>query len=93
MKRIGIAILAATAWLSAWAAQPVNVNTASAEEIAENLKGIGASKAELIVEYRKSNGSFKHVDELINVKGIGMRTVDLNRGLIVISDDPVESRQ
>ena len=33
----------------AWAAQPVNVNTASAEEIAESLKGVGLSKAEAII--------------------------------------------
>ena len=36
----------------AWALQPVNVNTASAEEIADSLKGVGLSKAEAIVEYR-----------------------------------------
>jgi len=36
----------------AWAVQPVNVNSANAEEIAEALKGIGMSKAEAIVSYR-----------------------------------------
>ena len=66
----------------AWAAQPVNVNTASAEEIAEALKGVGLSKAEAIVSYRSENGEFKHVDELVNVKGIGIRTVDINREYI-----------
>lgn len=69
-----------SAW--AWAALPVDVNSASAEEIAEALKGVGMSKAEAIVEYRNENGQFRHVDELVNVKGIGLRTVDINRELI-----------
>ena len=76
----------------AWAADPVNVNTASAEEISQNLKGIGLSKAQAIVAYREANGSFTHVDELVNVKGIGIRTVDQNRGLILVSDEAPPSK-
>ena len=77
----------------AWASEPVNVNTASAEEISESLKGIGLSKARLIVDYRETNGSFLHVDELVNVKGIGVKTVDLNKGLIILQTEnaPVEN--
>jgi competence protein ComEA len=71
----------------AWALQPVNVNSASAEEIAEALKGVGLSKAEAIVTYREENGQFKHVDELVNVKGIGIRTVDINREYILLDND------
>ncbi len=70
----------------AWALQPVNVNSASAEEIAEALKGVGATKAEAIVNYRNDNGQFKHVDELVNVKGIGIRTVDINREYILLDN-------
>lgn len=70
----------------AWAVQPVNVNSASAEEIAEALKGVGISKAEAIVDYRNENGEFKHVDELVNVKGIGIRTVDINREYILLEN-------
>ena len=70
----------------AWAAQPVNVNTANAEEIAESLKGIGLSKAEAIVGYRSEHGEFKHADELVNVKGIGIRTVDINREYILLDN-------
>jgi len=72
--------------LCAWAAQPVNVNSANAEEIAESLKGVGLSKAEAIVSYRETNGQFKHVDELVNVKGIGIRTVDINREYIQLDN-------
>ena len=71
---------------SVWAAGPVNVNTASAEEISESLTGIGLSKAQLIVEYREANGSFEHVDELVNVKGIGLKTIDKNRDLIILQE-------
>jgi len=70
----------------AWAAQPVNVNSATAEEIAESLKGVGLSKAEAIVSYRTEHGEFKHADELVNVKGIGIRTVDINREYILLDN-------
>jgi len=71
----------------AWAVEPVNINAASAEQISEALKGVGQSKAEAIVAYRDANGQFKQVDELVNVKGIGIRTVDINREFIMLSDD------
>ncbi len=48
----------------------VNVNTASAEELSA-LKGIGEKKAAAIIKYRKANGKFKSVSELVNVLGIG----------------------
>jgi len=67
-----------------WAAEPVNINTASAEQLAENLNGVGLSKAALIVQYREANGPFTHMDELVNVKGIGLRTVDKNREVILV---------
>ena len=56
----------------------VNVNTASAEEIAEVLVGIGARKAEAIVAYREANGRFDRAEELQLVKGIGEFTVERN---------------
>lgn len=61
------------------AGQPVDINTANAEELATALDGVGKTKAELIVRYRESNGAFKHADELVNVRGIGLATVDKNR--------------
>lgn len=52
------------------AAGVVNINTASATEIA-TLPGIGDKTAARIVEYRQKNGPFKKVEELMNVRGIG----------------------
>ena len=70
--------------LVAWAG-PVNVNTADAETISAELKGVGMSKARAIVEYRRKHGPFKNADELALVKGIGERTVDLNRADILVT--------
>ena len=77
----------------AWALQPVNVNSASAEEIAEALKGVGLSKAEAIVTYRNTHGEFKHIDELVNVKGIGARTVDINREYILLDNSELAASE
>ncbi|THB70635.1 MAG: ComEA family DNA-binding protein [Gammaproteobacteria bacterium] len=64
--------------LSALCAE-VNINTASAQEIADALKGIGLKKAEAIVEYRQNNGDFESVEQLSGVKGIGEKTIEKNR--------------
>jgi len=66
-------------------AGPVNVNTADAETISAELKGVGLSKAKAIVEYRKKHGPFRSADDLSLVKGIGERTVELNKGDIQVS--------
>jgi len=88
LKSIVVTILATALFAGvAWAAEPVNVNTATAEEISENLKGIGLTKAQSIVAYREANGAFRHVDELVNVKGIGLKTVDQNRGMILLGNE------
>lgn len=65
--------------LVSFSAFAVNVNTASAEEIATALKGIGESKAGAIIVYREKHGPFKTLNDLTNVKGIGAATVDKNR--------------
>ncbi len=75
---------------AAVAAEPVEVNNATAEELAEALNGVGETKAEAIIRYREANGPFEHVDELINVRGIGMTTVDKNRDMIRLESEPSE---
>ena len=59
-------------------AEPVNINKASAQEIADSLNGIGLKKAEAIVDYRKDKGEFSSVDQLSNIKGIGEKTIAKN---------------
>lgn len=60
-------------------AEPVDINTADAEAISQELNGIGLAKAKAIVEYRKKHGPFRSVEDLSLVKGIGERTVERNR--------------
>ena len=59
-------------------AEPVNINKASAQEIAASLNGIGLKKAEAIVDYRMDKGDFSSVDQLNNIKGIGEKTIAKN---------------
>jgi competence protein ComEA len=68
----------------------VDLNTASVEQLAEALHGVGESKAEAIVAYREENGGFEHIDELVNVRGIGLRTVDRNRDRLTLGAQDTE---
>lgn len=75
---------------TAFAADKVNINTATAVELAEGLGGIGMTKAQAIVKYRESNGYFNSIDQLSHVKGIGDKTVDRLRGAVVV-DVPLDA--
>ncbi|MBC7005597.1 helix-hairpin-helix domain-containing protein [Photobacterium sp. BZF1] len=57
----------------------ININDANAEELDKLLIGIGPDKAANIIEYRDANGPFSSPEDLINVKGIGVSTVEKNR--------------
>lgn len=60
----------------------ININTASASEIAEALNGVGEAKAEAIVAYRKKNGAFSSLEDLLSVSGIGEKTLEKNASSI-----------
>jgi len=57
------------------AADKVDLNTADIETL-QTLSGIGPARAEAIIEYRETNSGFMSVDELVNVSGIGIKTVE-----------------
>lgn len=61
------------------AAQPVDLNQASATEIARALHGIGLKKAEQIIAYRERFGPIQTPEELLAIKGIGPKTLAKNR--------------
>lgn len=70
---------------AAWAQDTVNINTAEVDEIAQVLTNIGPAKAQAIVDYRDANGTFRSVEQLAMVKGIGLVTIEKNRDRIVLS--------
>lgn len=70
----------------AFAADKINLNTASSEQL-QMLDGVGPATAAAIVEYRESNGKFESVDELKAVKGIGDKKLQqLSESVTVTSE-------
>lgn len=64
---------------------PVDLNTADAAQL-DTVPGIGEVIAGRIIEYRNSVGKFKTVDELLNVKGIGEKTLEEMRDFLTVSE-------
>lgn len=65
-------------------ADAVDLNTADAATL-QTLGSIGPARAEAIIAYREENGGFKSVDELVNVSGIGIKTVESLREQLTVS--------
>lgn len=84
IKRSFLVLVCSLAFPMLAFAGPVDVNSADAETLSAELQGVGMSKATAIVEYREAHGPFKSADELALVKGIGARTVDINRNNILL---------
>lgn len=61
----------------------VNINTAIKEQLM-TLDGIGEVKAMAIIDYRRENGNFRTVDELMEVEGIGEKTLEKIRNSITV---------
>lgn len=64
-------------------AAPVNLNSATAEEL-QTLDGVGPATAADIIEYRTQNGGFRSVDDLDQVPGIGPKTMEALRDKVVV---------
>jgi competence protein ComEA len=69
---------------------PVNLNTATASDL-QNLPGIGAATAKLIIEHRQKIGGFKKIEELMNVKGIGEKTFLKLKPMVTVGDKPAKA--
>lgn len=73
---------------SVQASTPIDINSATATEIAAALSGVGPAKAQAIVDYRTEKGGFVTIEELTQVQGIGPATLERNRGLIQLEVTP-----
>jgi len=61
----------------------ININTASREEL-ETLPGIGEVLAQRIIDYRRTNGYFKSIEEIKEVSGIGEKKFEAIKDLITV---------
>ena len=64
--------------------KPININTANSEEL-QQVPGIGPVTAEKIVQMRKSYGTFKSVDDLLSIKGIGKKRLEKMRKYLTVT--------
>ena len=69
---------------AAIASDRVDINSADASALDAALVNVGRTKAEAIVAYRKQHGAFRSAEQLAEVKGIGLATIEKNRDRIVV---------
>ena len=84
------ALLCASAMLAAKelpARHSINLNTATLQQL-EQLPGIGPSRAQKILDYRKKAGSFRSVNDLLVIRGISKNEVDKIRPYIIVGAAP-----
>lgn len=81
---LAVFIIAYGSVTTAYAADTVNINTASIEILAEELAGVGPELAKRIVDFRQRYGEFKSIEALGDVRGIGPSLLTKNEGKIVI---------
>jgi comEA protein len=63
----------------------VNINTASLEEL-QKLPRVGPQIAQRILDYRKENGSFKRVEDILKVRGVGEKMFEQLRDMITVGE-------
>jgi comEA protein len=64
--------------------QPININTASSSQL-QQVPGIGPVTADKIIQMRKSYGTFKSVDDLTAIRGIGPKKMDKMRKYLTVT--------
>ncbi len=86
MKLLHVVLALTLAVFSAmsFAQQVVDINTATAEQLEKEVKGIGPKKAADIVKYREANGPFQSVDDLAKVPGIKGKTLEKIKPMVTV---------
>jgi competence protein ComEA len=72
MRRVFLLLMFLVASLFA----KIDINAADAKTLA-SIKGVGEKKAEAIIEYREKNGKFNSIDDVLKVKGIGNKLLEV----------------
>lgn len=72
-------------------AAPVNLNTATSEEL-QTVPGIGPATAEKILLMRKNYGAFKSVDDLLAIKGLGPKRLEKMRKYLTVGKAPSSNK-
>lgn len=88
LKNVVASLLLIAATGAAWATERVNINAADAATLDRVLVGVGPAKAEAIVAHRRAHGAFRSIDQLVDVQGIGLATLEKNRDRMVLGAAP-----
>lgn len=67
-------------------AETIDINSADASTLAQNIKGVGPERAQAIINYRNAHGPFASVEDLALVQGVGLRIVAKNRDILSVSE-------
>ncbi len=86
LKALGTALFFFAQSVLALPDEAVNINTASVDELAIKLIGVGRSRAQAIIQYREEHGNFVDLDELMVVRGIGEHVIESNRDNIFFKE-------
>lgn len=76
-------VMVMAGFVSAQETTQININTATVDELVQ-LQRIGEAYAAKIVEYREVNGPFQKPEDIMNVPGIGPKTFDVNKDIIIV---------
>lgn len=78
---VAISILLVPVYLVAQ--EKINLNTATLDELTQ-LKRVGPTYAQRIIDYRDQYGPFEKIEDLMKVKGIGPKTFNANKDIITV---------
>ena len=68
----------------AFATEPVDINSANVQDLADAIIGVGLKRAEAIVRYRDTHGAFTSIEGLSQVSGIGDKAIEKSRDNLTV---------